>query len=160
MIAYQSRGLPKLPNLVISAYHLQYTPFRYIAVHTPLKRHKLLTCGKAKLVQSAIVFSAIFYNFIRFWEYERASDSMLIRPLLRENHAYFLYYYVLLYMITHFLAPFAVILVLNMFVVCSLRAVNKDKLRRISRSEKQQRKTTQMIVVRTENASSNKSLRA
>lgn len=123
---------------------------RYMAVAKPLRRHKLLTAWEAKAAQITVVVSAVLYNVVRFWEYElrEKDERVLSEQLVRNDTVYFYLYYTALYQVTHFAVPFFIILLLNLFIVRSLSRAPVN-LRRFSRSQIQQRKTSGMIVVIT-----------
>lgn len=82
--------------------------------------------ARAKKLQFAIICSAVAYNLVRFWEYEqnehRSTNSFQdVLPLLRKNHAYFVYYYIGAQMITHSIVPFSIMLILNMVIAFVIR---------------------------------------
>lgn len=123
-----------------------------------------MTVRQAKCAQVILLITALCYNVIRFWEYERTEYDHAgfapIQPLLRFQKWYFLFYYVILYILTHFLVPFGVILVLNAYIVRALRSPittgpgpNRKlagcRLRKFSRRQIRQRQTTQMIIMIT-----------
>lgn len=135
---------------------------RYNATCKPLKRHKLLTCRQARIAQTFVVVLALCYNSVRVWEYRdtpiNATDPIgNVEPYLRVRADYFLSYYTILYIVTHFVTPFTIILILNIFIIRSVRFSDQYLSTRSgsnspghqNRHIKQQRNTTNMIVVIT-----------
>lgn len=128
---------------------------RYFAVCYPLEATKMMTASRAKIAQVTVIVLSVFYNLIRFWEYEpntlttphtKTADQVV--PLLRSNHQYFVIYYTALYLITNFLAPFVLILILNTHILRSIRQAY-DERQRLNGRQRHQYRTSHMIIVVT-----------
>uniref|UniRef100_A0A915IPG5 G-protein coupled receptors family 1 profile domain-containing protein n=1 Tax=Romanomermis culicivorax TaxID=13658 RepID=A0A915IPG5_ROMCU len=126
---------------------------RFLAVCRPLDVMKFMTVSRVKISQTCIVLAAVVYNAVRFWEYERnpvpgAKGMDQALAYLRGDDTYFLYYFSILYQLTHFLIPFAVISSLNAFI---LRTIGKafETRQRMSGTQQNQYRTCRMIIVVT-----------
>jgi hypothetical protein len=75
-------------------------------------------------------------------------NCTLFRRRLRDSSFYFAVYYTSLYLVSHFLAPFLLIAILNVFILLAIRRAH-DQQKKLTYRQSQQRKTTQMIVVVT-----------
>lgn len=109
---------------------------RFYAVCYPFDSKYRLTAVRAKMWQLVVVVSSVLYNLVRFWEYElnntlppkalensTYSYSIIdkVNPLLKDNYFYFLGYYLIGHVLTHFVLPFSIILILNVCIVVSMR---------------------------------------
>lgn len=129
---------------------------RYVAVCRPFTANKFVTVGRAKFAQICVVVTALLYNLIRFWEYTLKMDGSPVEdddqefyaPLLRTNRIYFSVYYSTMYLVTNLLFPLSIIVILNTFIVRTLRA--HDTVRSaLSSSRLWHRNTSTMVVVVT-----------
>lgn len=113
-----------------------------------------MTIGRTKLTQFVVIILSVLYNLIRFWEYRfkyeqvEEVDGELYETLLRLNSHYFAIYYTALYLLTHFLLPFLIILILNVYVVGAIKHASEER-RRLSSAQIQQHRTTRMIIIVT-----------
>lgn len=128
---------------------------RYFAICYPFEVNKIITTGRAKVAQITIIALSVFYNIIRFWEYrpnksttnlQRTADQVV--PLLRANAHYFFIYYTVLYLIANFLAPFFVIIVLNIHILRTMKKAALER-RRMNGRRSYQHRTSHMIIVIT-----------
>lgn len=127
---------------------------RYIAVCHPLKVKLILTVTRARYAQVAVVFAAVLYNCIRFFEFEADPAGEGVRKLLLQSRTYFVSYYVCLYLLTHCFGPFVIIFVLNVLILRAIRRSGSTKRKegttmRKSQKQTQQGKITRMIIVVT-----------
>lgn len=121
---------------------------RYLAVCYPLNVNKLMTASRAKWSQLLIVISSVVYNIIRFWEYQPSPKEPFYESYLRNNHEYFLIYSTILYLASHFVLPFTVILLLNIKMVKAINEAHRER-RRLNPHQSQEYRTAQMIIVVT-----------
>lgn len=114
----------------------------------PFKVQRCLTIKRARIAQLSVAGASIIYNLIRFWEYELTGPNGEFQRRLRGSQLYFTVYYTTLYLLSHFLGPFLLIAVLNIFILLAIRRA-QDQRTKLTYRQTQQRKTTQMIVVVT-----------
>jgi len=77
--------------------------------------------------EGAVCLLAIVYNSVRFWEFRLADEHEIgAQALLRNQPIYYIGYYTSAYLVTHFLLPFSVLLILNSLVAVEIiRARNR-----------------------------------
>lgn len=96
---------------------------------------------RARIALVGVVFAAVAYNLVRFFEYrvdtgsvlnreasaessaeaEEAAGSVGYLPWLRSERLYFVFYHIGLYLVTHFLGPFVIITVLNFLILMTMK---------------------------------------
>uniref|UniRef100_A0A915HPV5 G-protein coupled receptors family 1 profile domain-containing protein n=1 Tax=Romanomermis culicivorax TaxID=13658 RepID=A0A915HPV5_ROMCU len=120
---------------------------RYTAVCRPFMVAKWFTVEKTRVILLALILGSVVYNLIRFFEFG-IDENHLVKDVLRTNIFYYHIYYTSLYLVTHFLTPFLIVITLNIFV---LREISRaKKVRQImTKKRTNQQKTTQLIVVVT-----------
>lgn len=132
---------------------------RWLAVCRPLKAISICTIGNAKKALIIIYISAIVYNLVRFGEYKLETFSLEPRssnvsvhyvvdssPGLRANWYYNWIYFISLYLITHFVVPFSILLIFNFLMIFAILKA-KAKRKHLSRKEITEYKTTVMMCV-------------
>uniref|UniRef100_A0A914HYU3 G-protein coupled receptors family 1 profile domain-containing protein n=1 Tax=Globodera rostochiensis TaxID=31243 RepID=A0A914HYU3_GLORO len=125
------------------------TAERWLAICRPLHVRSLCTSRTAKW---SLLFTAIFsvlYNIVRFWEYSLSwtpDGSLFFERNLRdptEHPFYVLWYYSMLFLVTHFLLPFGTIFTLNAVVchrILRLRSVREQ----LTMKQRREHSTTTM----------------
>ncbi len=104
----------------------------------------------SRSVLITVIGTAIGYNLIRFWEFDiDPSSPSGYSPNLKNTTAYPAYstvYCVFLYLMTHFLIPFLLLLSLNCHVVWTILQAHRKRAD-ISRAEKGEHRTSIMMIV-------------
>lgn len=74
---------------------------------------------------------AVAYNFVRFWEFKlgEPGSGQDVKMQLRSNHVYYLWYYTTLYLFTHFVVPFSLLIALNSLVAREIYLARKARQR-------------------------------
>ena len=87
--------------------------------------------SKSRSTLLGIFVVAVAYNMIRFWEFSIDPDSSIgYSPYLKNATAFPAYstvYCVFMYLITHFLAPFTLLLALNSHVIGTIVQARKAR---------------------------------
>lgn len=123
---------------------------RFVAVCYPLNVNKYMTTGRTKFAQGVVVFLAVSYNIVRFWEFVATDELPYLEPYLRQNSYYFAIYSTGLYLFTHFLLPFGLILILNIRIAEGINLAHMERRRMTGiENPSAQNRTTRMIVVVT-----------
>ncbi|KHJ87025.1 hypothetical protein OESDEN_13208 [Oesophagostomum dentatum] len=98
---------------------------RWTAVCRPLQVRVWCSPRKSRLAILFIFISAVLYNFARFFEYRliHTPEGAIYERWLRDPANYRFYYvgyYTILYILTHFLLPFTIMAVLNGSVIVTM----------------------------------------
>lgn len=122
---------------------------RYIAVCYPFRvRTPFYDYQRSLKILVTVICSAVLYNFVRFWEFKIVDgldgDFKSLKLNLRQDRFYYTGYYTCLYIVTHFLVPFASLVAMNLLIAKAIRQArcNRD---RMSRQKQGQHKTAQMM---------------
>uniref|UniRef100_A0A0N4ZS28 G_PROTEIN_RECEP_F1_2 domain-containing protein n=1 Tax=Parastrongyloides trichosuri TaxID=131310 RepID=A0A0N4ZS28_PARTI len=126
---------------------------RWTAIAKPLQVRFWCTTRSAKMILVGVISAATLYNIPRFLEYEIIKDEKgfttykrtLRDTLLHPN--YMVYYYTLLYLLTHFCIPFAAIIFFNSHVICLILKQKKERLNLTSQQRKEIKTTVMLIIV-------------
>ncbi|KAH7715752.1 Protein FRPR-18 b [Aphelenchoides avenae] len=127
---------------------------RWTAVSRPLQVRIWCTPRTSRFALLAVLCFAIAYNIIRFWEYsivDLPDGSVAYERNLRdiEKHPnYVVGYYTVLYLLTHFLLPFGLIIVMNGHVCKSIIQLRRARLM-LTRQQQREHNTTMMLLVVT-----------
>ncbi|CAB3399080.1 unnamed protein product [Caenorhabditis bovis] len=126
---------------------------RWIAVCRPLQVRVWCTSRKSRLAIVVIVIVAFCYNFIRFFEYRFVStnNGAIYEKWLRDpgtHRWYYVGYYTILYIVTHFLVPFTVMALANGHVIVAMCKLSKTR-QLLTRQQQRERSTTVMLLIVT-----------
>ncbi|CEF63467.1 FMRFamide receptor [Strongyloides ratti] len=126
---------------------------RWTAIAKPLHVRFWCTTKSAKMILTGVIISASIYNIPRFFEYEIIKDEedhTTFKRILRDTVLYpnyMVYYYTLLYLLTHFCIPFAAIIFFNMHVIFLILKQKKERLNLTSQQRKEIKTTVMLIIV-------------
>lgn len=123
---------------------------RFVAVCRPFHAHNFATVGRTKRALLIVIILAVLYNLVRFWEYRWKyvfTEDLLYEPLLRTNSKYLTYYYTICYLLTHFLIPFFIILILNIYIFRAIKTSQSERNKLVSNNVKQHQTSTMIIIV-------------
>ncbi|CAI5451937.1 unnamed protein product [Caenorhabditis angaria] len=127
---------------------------RWIAVCRPLQVRVWCTPKKSRNAILVIMISAFAYNFIRFFEYRfdyTEEGGAVYEIWLRdpaEHRWYYVGYYTILYIVTHFLVPFTVMAFANGHVIVAMCKVSKTR-QMLTRQQRREQSTTVMLLIVT-----------
>ncbi|KAI6213283.1 FMRFamide receptor [Aphelenchoides besseyi] len=126
---------------------------RWTAVCRPLQVRIWCTARSSRLALLVVVFWAIIYNCPRFFEYSimETPTGMIYERNLRDINRhpfYVIFYYTVLYLISHFLLPFGLILFANLHVIKSIIAIKRAR-RALTRQQQREQRTSVMLVTIT-----------
>lgn len=126
---------------------------RWTAVCRPLQVRIWCTPKTSLRALCGIVVFAICYNSVRFLEYSvvySGNDTYYEKNLrsLELHPNYMIYYNTGLYLLTHFLIPFGVIIIMNGHVCKSIIALRRARLM-LTRQQQREQSTTMMLLVVT-----------
>ncbi|KAI6190188.1 FMRFamide receptor [Aphelenchoides bicaudatus] len=126
------------------------TAERYIAVSKPLQVHIYCTARTSRRALLIIASLATIYNAPRFFEYSisYSSGATYYERNLRDNPTYVIGYFTIAYLITHFVFPFGLILVLNCYVIRKILQLRKERLS-LTRQQIREQSTTLMLLIVT-----------
>nr|pir hypothetical protein T19F4.1 - Caenorhabditis elegans [Caenorhabditis elegans] len=105
---------------------------RWVAVCRPLQVRVWCTPRKSRNAILVIIVSAFLYNFVRFFEYRFVvtESGALYEKWLRDpgkHRWYYVGYYTILYIVTHFLVPFSVMAFANGHVIVAMCKLSKTR---------------------------------
>lgn len=126
---------------------------RWTAISKPLQVRSWYTTKSAKLILIGVIISATIYNIPRFFEYEIIKNDegqITYKRTLRDTILYpnyMVYYYTLLYLLTHFCIPFAAIIFFNSHVIFLILKQKKERLNFTSQQRKEIKTTVMLIIV-------------
>ncbi|VDM47068.1 unnamed protein product [Toxocara canis] len=133
---------------------LLITVERWTAVCKPLQVRVWCSVRKSRLALLTVLICAILYNLVRFFEYTievtPEGDTVYVRNL-RDPDLYPYYmigYFTASYLITHFLIPFGIIIVMNGHVCCSMITLRRTRLA-LTRQQQREHNTTVMLMMVT-----------
>uniref|UniRef100_A0A915C2H8 G-protein coupled receptors family 1 profile domain-containing protein n=1 Tax=Parascaris univalens TaxID=6257 RepID=A0A915C2H8_PARUN len=133
---------------------LLITVERWTAVCRPLQVRVWCSVRKSRIALLVVLICAILYNFVRFFEYTievtPEGDTVYARNL-RDPDLYPFYmigYFTASYLITHFLIPFGIIIVMNGHVCCSMITLRRARLA-LTRQQQREHSTTFMLMMVT-----------
>ncbi|XGW06217.1 hypothetical protein V3C99_016491 [Haemonchus contortus] len=126
---------------------------RWTAVCRPLQVRVWCTPKKSRLAVCCIFISAVLYNFARFFEYRliHTPDGAIYERWLRDTanyRGYYIGYYTILYVVTHFLLPFTIMAVLNGSVIVTMWK-GRQMRQMLTRQQQREQSTTVMLLVIT-----------
>ncbi|VDN58907.1 unnamed protein product [Dracunculus medinensis] len=127
---------------------------RWSAVCKPLQVRIWCTAKKSRNAVFIIFLCAILYNIPRFFEYtiETADNGNVIYARnLRDPHLYPYYmigYFTTCYLITHFIVPFGIIIVMNLNVCWTMFAMSRIRSD-LTHQQQRENSTTIMLLVVT-----------
>ncbi|KJH44804.1 7 transmembrane receptor [Dictyocaulus viviparus] len=126
---------------------------RWTAVCRPLQVRVWCTPKKSRLAVLCIFVSAALYNFARFFEYHliTTSDGALYERWLRDPINYRIYYvgyYTIMYILTHFLIPFTIMAMLNGSIIVTMWR-GRQMRRTLTRQQRREQSTTVMLLIVT-----------
>uniref|UniRef100_A0AC35F774 G-protein coupled receptors family 1 profile domain-containing protein n=1 Tax=Panagrolaimus sp. PS1159 TaxID=55785 RepID=A0AC35F774_9BILA len=126
---------------------------RWTAVCRPLQVRIWCTPRTSRYGLGVIVLFAVSYNLVRFWEYsmQHSVTGYVYQRHLRdfETHPYYMVgYYTGLYLLTHFLIPFGVIIVMNGHVCNSIIKLRRAR-EMLTRQQQREQSTTMMLLIVT-----------
>ncbi|CAD5223719.1 unnamed protein product [Bursaphelenchus okinawaensis] len=126
---------------------------RWTAVCKPLQVRIWCTARTSRWALLCILIFAISYNLIRFWEYTiiETPEGLDYQRNLRDIHEhpyYVIFYYTGLYLLTHFLIPFSVIIIMNGHVCKQIIQLRRARLM-LTRQQQREQSTTLMLLVVT-----------
>ncbi|MFH4980728.1 hypothetical protein AB6A40_007437 [Gnathostoma spinigerum] len=107
---------------------------RWTAVCRPLQVRAWCTPTKSRLALLVVLFSAIAYNFVRFFEYSiirTPEGDIIFERNLRDTELYPNYmigYFTASYLITHFLIPFSIMMIMNGHVCWTIVILRRARL--------------------------------
>lgn len=122
---------------------------RFLAVCYPLSVDKFATPTKTKLALASVIILSIIYNLIRFWEFIPMESDPFVKPFLRNNFYYFTIYGTASYLAVHFLLPFGLISVLNIYIARGVKISRAERLRMGVPIVSDRNRTTNMIITVT-----------
>lgn len=105
----------------------------------------------------AVSVASVCYNIVRFFEWrlvyeldpENPGPLPRVEKLLKNDTVYPAFmpvYYVTMYLITHFIVPFTILICVNMLMILSIIKARRQRLM-LGRRQKSEHKTTIMMVV-------------
>ncbi|CAD6190051.1 unnamed protein product [Caenorhabditis auriculariae] len=126
---------------------------RWIAVCRPLQVRVWCTPRKSRLAILIIFISACVYNFVRFFEYRfvRTDTGAVYEKWLRDpaNYRwYYVGYYTILYILTHFLVPFTLMALGNGHVIVAMCQRSRTR-HMLTRQQQREQSTTVMLLIVT-----------
>ncbi|CAJ0588612.1 unnamed protein product [Cylicocyclus nassatus] len=126
---------------------------RWTAVCRPLQVRVWCTPKKSRIAIICIFISAAMYNFARFFEYRliHTPDGAIYEKWLRDPENYRVYYvgyYTILYLLTHFLLPFTTMAVLNGSVILTMWR-GRQMRQMLTRQQQREQSTTVMLLIVT-----------
>uniref|UniRef100_A0A914C4L7 G-protein coupled receptors family 1 profile domain-containing protein n=1 Tax=Acrobeloides nanus TaxID=290746 RepID=A0A914C4L7_9BILA len=126
---------------------------RWTAVCRPLQVRIWCTARATRIALLFIAIFAIAYNMIRFWEYsitETPTGKAYVRELrdIEKHPNYMIGYYTGLYLLTHFLIPFGIIIVMNGHVCKSIIMLRRAR-QMLTRQQQREQSTTYMLLLVT-----------
>ncbi|KAI6225489.1 FMRFamide receptor [Aphelenchoides fujianensis] len=126
---------------------------RWIAVCKPLQVRIWCTARSSRRALLLVVIFAFCYNAIRFFEYRivETPTGMVYERYLRDVQRFPIYvigYYTALYLLTHFLIPFGIILFANVYVIRSMVILTRAR-RALTRQQEREQRTTLMLLTIT-----------
>ncbi|CAI4223059.1 unnamed protein product [Auanema sp. JU1783] len=135
---------------------LMITFERWTAVCRPLLVRVWFSPKKSRVAIVAIFLYASAYNFIRFFEYRLLSDpddngAAYYEKWLRDpdkHKWYYVGYYTILYILTHFALPFTILAVLNGHVIVTMWKGRRTRMM-LTRQQQREQSTTLMLLIVT-----------
>ncbi|RCN52918.1 hypothetical protein ANCCAN_00913 [Ancylostoma caninum] len=126
---------------------------RWTAVCRPLQVRVWCSPKKSRIAILCIFISAVLYNFARFFEYRliHTPDGAIYEKWLRDPANYRFYYvgyYTVLYILTHFLIPFTIMAVLNGSVIVTMWRGRRMR-QMLTRQQQREQSTTVMLLIVT-----------
>ncbi|PAV80343.1 hypothetical protein WR25_20636 [Diploscapter pachys] len=126
---------------------------RWIAVCKPLQVRVWCTARKSRIALLVIFLCACVYNFVRFFEYKMVSagNRTLYEKNLRDPEAhrvYYIGYYTILFILTHFLIPFTLMAVMNAHVIIVMWQGRRMR-QTMTRQQQREQSTTVMLLIVT-----------
>lgn len=110
---------------------------RFIAIQFPLKTRQWCTAQRACIVLFAITILGVLYRVPAMFELRFNSAGQVYKTELRLDINYRAIYKTYAYLIVMFLTPFAIMIVLNIFVVMAVRKAYEQR-KRITRQNSSQ----------------------
>uniref|UniRef100_A0A914V7G5 G-protein coupled receptors family 1 profile domain-containing protein n=1 Tax=Plectus sambesii TaxID=2011161 RepID=A0A914V7G5_9BILA len=122
---------------------------RYIAICYPLRSLQWNTSYRMMVALIGVCFFAVAYNFVRFWEFKLGEPGSMqdVKMQLRSNPVYYLWYYTTLYLFTHFVVPFSLLIALNSLVAREIYLARKARQRLTRKQRGEHSQSVMMIVV-------------
>uniref|UniRef100_A0A1I7XKW6 G_PROTEIN_RECEP_F1_2 domain-containing protein n=1 Tax=Heterorhabditis bacteriophora TaxID=37862 RepID=A0A1I7XKW6_HETBA len=132
---------------------LMITFERWTAVCRPLQVRVWCTSRKSRIAILLIFVSSVTYNFVRFFEYDLVytPEGAIYERWLRDpaNYRwYYVGYYTVLYILTHFFVPFTLMAVLNGSVIVTMWRGRRMR-QMLTRQQQREQSTTVMLLIVT-----------
>jgi hypothetical protein len=122
---------------------------RWFVVNHPLKVSIWCTARTSRRAICCIFLFSTLYNVPRFFEYSMiySKDGVVeYQRNLRDNSTYMIWYFTASYLLTHFVVPFGLILVLNCHVISAIVKMRKQR-QSLTRQQIREQSTTVMLLV-------------
>lgn len=124
---------------------------RWIAVCHPLQANRMCTVGNSKRALTVVCVLSVLYNAPRWLEFRlviETNQTLSIEEMLKADSSYYLIYYTLLFIITHFVIPFAVLSSVNVRIIKSVfESPPGVQTALIRRSRRKEQKASVMMAV-------------
>ncbi|CAO4380198.1 Protein CBR-FRPR-18 [Caenorhabditis briggsae] len=126
---------------------------RWVAVCRPLQVRVWCTPRKSRNAILVIIVSAFLYNFVRFFEYRfvATETGAIYEKWLRDpgtHRWYYVGYYTIMYIVTHFLVPFSVMAFANGHVIVAMCKLSQTR-QMLTRQQQREQSTTVMLLIVT-----------